>query len=250
MPLINPRTILRTGAHLLLFDRRSDVHFDDPLTAFPLTLTALYSLWVGLTFPFAEKGQRFEIHPTCELRRQVSHRIKFGSDVKLHQNVWFNVAAPLQGKREPTIVVDDRCNIERGSMISAKNCIHFEPDVLFGPAAVVMDHSHAYEDIRVPIRDQGVTEGGRITIGQGCWIGHGAAIVCPQGELTLGRNCVVAANSLVTRSFPPYSIISGNPARVVKQYDPVKMMWVLGSSRAPEIAQLKPELDAAIVRQS
>jgi len=249
MSLIDHRSILRTGARLLLFNRRSDVHFDDPLSAIPLTLTALYSLWLRLTYPFAGIGRPFEIHPTCELRRQVSHRIKFGNDVMVHPNVWFNVSAPLQGKREPAIVIDDRCNIERGCMISAKNSIHFEPDILFGPAAIVMDHGHGYEEVSIPIRDQGITEGGRITIGQGCWIGHGAAIVCVQGELSLGRNCVVAANSLVTRSFPPYSVISGNPARVVKQYDPSKMSWVLGSARGAELPSFKPALDVANATQ-
>jgi serine acetyltransferase len=43
---------------------------------------------------------------------------------------------------------------------------------------------------------------------------------------------VVAANSLVTRSFPDYSVIAGNPARVVKQYDVQKKQWVLGSAAA------------------
>jgi acetyltransferase-like isoleucine patch superfamily enzyme len=102
-----------------------------------------------------------------------------------------------------------------------------------------MDHGHAYEDIGVPIREQGVTEGGRIRIGQGSWIGFGAAIVCPKGELTLGRNCVVGANSVVMRSFPPYSVISGNPARVIKQYDPAKNRWVLGFAQPTEAAATK-----------
>jgi acetyltransferase-like isoleucine patch superfamily enzyme len=52
--------------------------------------------------------------------------------------------------------------------------------------------------------------------------GQRAAIVCTRGDLVLGRNCVVAANAVVTRSFPPYSVIFGNPARVNKQFDPVK----------------------------
>jgi acetyltransferase-like isoleucine patch superfamily enzyme len=58
--------------------------------------------------------------------------------------------------------------------------------------------------------------------------------VCDKGELVLGRNCVVAANSLVTRSFPPHCLIAGNPARVVQQFDPVKNEWVLGGARKKE----------------
>jgi acetyltransferase-like isoleucine patch superfamily enzyme len=94
-----------------------------------------------------------------------------------------------------------------------------------------MDHNHAFEDVNVSIADQGITEGGTILIGEGCWVGFGAAIVCSKGELIIGRHSVIGANSVVTRSVPPYSVVTGNPARVVKSYDPVKEEWVIGSSK-------------------
>jgi acetyltransferase-like isoleucine patch superfamily enzyme len=94
-----------------------------------------------------------------------------------------------------------------------------------------MDHGQEYEDPSLPIKEQGSNRGGTIRIGQGSWIGHGAAIVCSKGELILGRNCIVAANAVITRSFPEYSVISGNPARIVKQYDSASKSWVLGSVR-------------------
>ena len=215
---------------------------DDPLLFPRRALRKLFSLWVSNTYPFDSVGQRLSVDLTCELHRSSARRIRIGNSVILHDGVWLNVADKLDG---PAIIIEDRCNIGRRSMISAKNCIHFEPDVMFGPAAVVMDHSHAFEDVTRPICEQGITEGGRIRIGQGSWIGHGAAIVCTQGELVLGRNCVVAANSLVTKSFPPYSVISGNPARVVKQYDPARKAWVLGSSRGMEVPSVKTATDVA-----
>jgi acetyltransferase-like isoleucine patch superfamily enzyme len=114
-------------------------------------------------------------------------------------------------------------------LVSAKNCIHIERDVIMAQSVLISDHGYTHEDGTPPNCEQDVTEGGRIRIGQGSWIGQGAAIVCTRGDLVLGRNCVVAAKAVVTRSFPPHSVIFGNPARVIKQFDPSKNAWVLGS---------------------
>jgi acetyltransferase-like isoleucine patch superfamily enzyme len=55
----------------------------------------------------------------------------------------------------------------------------------------------------------------------------------------LGQNCVVAAHSVVTRSAAPYSVLSGNPAVVVRQFDPAKRTWVVGSVRSAETELVK-----------
>ena len=91
-----------------------------------------------------------------------------------------------------------------------------------------MDHNHEYEDLTEPILKQGITEGGRIRIGQGSWIGHGAAIICPKGELIIGRNCVAAVYSVLARSIRDYSLVVGMPARIVRQYDPETRAWRIG----------------------
>lgn len=129
---------------------------------------------------------------------------------------------------EPVILIDDCCTMGPRVTVLAINKIHIERDVIFGPSVLLMDHDHAFEDVNVPIGRQGTTNGGTIRIEQGCWIGYGAAIVCSRGELVIGRNSVVGANSVVTRSVPPCSVVTGNPARVVKQFDPSKGRWVVG----------------------
>ncbi len=128
------------------------------------------------------------------------------------------------------IQLDEGCKVGRLCVISARNRIHFERNVVFAPSVLVMDHNHAFEDVNVPIKRQGITAGGTIRIEEGCWIGFGAAIVCGKGELVIGKNSVIGANAVVSRSIPPNSVVTGNPARVVKQFDQAKGEWVLGSS--------------------
>ncbi len=162
--------------------------FGDPLELLPRGLTKLFSIWVSLTYPFASKGRNVSFHFTSQVDRQRATRISLGNSVSLRKDAWLNVATE-DPTGEPVIVIDDNCHIGYGSIISAKNRIHLERDVLVGQQVLIVDHNHAYEDITVPIAHQGITEGGRIRIGQGSWIGRGAAIICARGELTIGRNC-------------------------------------------------------------
>ena len=202
---------------------------EDPLRLFPRSLVKLYSLWVSLTYPFASRGRNLSIHYTCDLLRSRAHRIKLGNSVQFRKDATLNVVASPEQNGEPIIVVDDDTMIGYRCLVSAKNCIHLERDVIMAQSVLIMDHFYAHGDGTPPTCEQDATEGGRIRIGQGSWLGQGSAIVCTRGELVLGRNCVVAANAFVTRSFPPHSVIFGNPARVIKQFDPAKDTWVLGS---------------------
>jgi acetyltransferase-like isoleucine patch superfamily enzyme len=210
--------------------------FADPLDLFPRGLTKLYSLWLRRTYPFASVGRDVSFHFTSRVSRQRAPRVSIGNSVSVSEHVWLNVATD-DPTGEPTIVIDDNCVVASGSIISAKNRIRLERDVNVAQQVLIMDHNHAYEDIEIPIIQQGITEGGTILIGEGSWIGHGAAIVCSRGELTIGRHCVVAANSVVTRSIPDYSVVFGVPAATIRQYDPETRAWRMGQLRGMGAAQ-------------
>jgi acetyltransferase-like isoleucine patch superfamily enzyme len=217
--------------------RRTGFYFEDPLDLFPRAMKKLYSLWVSATYPFAYLGGNLSIHYTSLLSRRIAPAIKLGNSVIIRNNAWFNLFDVSGANSDIKVWIEDHCVINAQAVISAKNGIHLERHVMVSACSLIMDHNHAYEDIGQPIQTQGPTPGGTIRIEEGCWIGHGAAIVCSQGELVLGRNSVVAANSLVTRSFPPYSVIVGNPARLARQFDPAKGVWVGGAGRPVSVSE-------------
>ena len=62
-------------------------------------------------------------------------------------------------------------------------------------------------------RPEYIPRKGQIIIGNDCWIGRGATIL---GGVTIGDGCVIAAGSVVTKSFPDNVIIGGVPAKIIK----------------------------------
>jgi len=211
------------------FSKTGRLPANDPLALLARLKTKLNTLWCRLTYPFASLGSEVSIHWSSDIYRKAAPLISLGNDVYIGPHVWLNLVE-LQPNDRPKLILSNGCKIGRRSTISVKNEIVLEEDVLFAPSVLIMDHNHEYSDPAIPIHAQGVDQGGTIRIEKNCWLGYGAVVLCTKGHLTIGRNSIVGANAVVTRSVPPFTVVAGNPARPVKQYDPQSRQWLKNAS--------------------
>lgn len=92
--------------------------------------------------------------------------------------------------------------------------ITIEDNVMVGSGVHIYVHNHKFDDPSKPIIDQGHYESEPVLIESGSWIGAGT-IILP--GVTIGRNAVVGAGSVVTRDVPAFTMSVGNPARGLQQ---------------------------------
>jgi maltose O-acetyltransferase len=85
--------------------------------------------------------------------------------------------------------------------------------VMIGPAVQIYTAAHPVE---AKTRIQGWEVAKPIAIEDNVWIGGGAVIL---PGVTIGRNAVVGAGAVVTRSVPPNVVVAGNPARVIRRIE-------------------------------
>lgn len=99
--------------------------------------------------------------------------------------------------------------------------------VLTGPDVYICSYDHAYQDTHVPVAMQGEYyphKNGHpdCTVGDGSWIGIHAVII---GDVHIGKNCIIGANSVVTKDIPDYCLAAGAPAKILKRYDFSTKRW-------------------------
>jgi acetyltransferase-like isoleucine patch superfamily enzyme len=134
-----------------------------------------------------------------------------GTSIDYYCEIYAQPADPGIGR--PIITIGNGCQINGFNRIGALHHVEIQDYVLLASHIYIGDTTHAFADPDVPILAQGNVYRGPVILETGCWIGDGVKIL---GGVTIGRNSVVGANSVVTESIPPHSVAAGAPARVIR----------------------------------
>ena len=99
----------------------------------------------------------------------------------------------------------ENCSIPNGSIIGE--------NVMMGPNCYFLQQNHKYDKKDIPMREQGYGPSLPVLIEDDCWIGIGVYVMAGR---KIAKGSIVAAGCVLTKDFPEYSIIGGNPGRLIK----------------------------------
>lgn len=130
---------------------------------------------------------------------------QFGANVRLDDGVLL-----IQPEN---ITIGDEVFIGRNTIFHAYAPINIGSHTVIAAGCKLISANHRFDDLNTPINDQG-HDYKSIILEDDVWLGYGV-IVLP--GVHLGKGCVVGAGSVVTKSFEPYSVLAGVPAKLLKQ---------------------------------
>lgn len=102
------------------------------------------------------------------------------------------------------------CHINENVFIQGAN---IGSHVMIAPNVAILNESHEHENLAIPMIMQPTTGKSNPLIGNDVWIGRNA-IILP--GVIIGEGSIIGAAAVVTRDVPPYSIVGGVPAKIIK----------------------------------
>ena len=147
------------------------------------------------------------------LRVNNPQAVAIGSRVAIADEFILFDLRPGQGEL-PKIFIGDGCIILYRLQCNAAQSVRIGQNVLIASNVLVTDCDHVVEPGGVPATKNRKLVTKPVCIENNCWLGQNAVVL---KGVTIGHDSIVGANAVVTHDVPPCSVVTGNPARVIKK---------------------------------
>ncbi|MDP3392435.1 DapH/DapD/GlmU-related protein [Sediminibacterium sp.] len=158
-------------------------------------------------------GKDLIIEDNAEINCLSEQNIVLGNRVTIGKHAIIRPSNIYGGAIGAGLKVGDHSNIGPYSYIGCSGKITIGNNVMISPRVSIYAENHVFDEANIPMKEQGVTQSA-VTIEDDCWIAANSIILA---GVTIGKGSVIAAGSVVTKSVPPYSVVAGVPAKVIKQ---------------------------------
>lgn len=112
--------------------------------------------------------------------------------------------------------------IGRNNFFTVGGGIEIKEYSILGDNCSFLCSNHCFDNPLFPYSLSGSTINQQISLGVNCWLGINVTII---GNVKVGHGSVIGANSLVTKDIPPFSLVVGNPARIIKRFNFNTQEW-------------------------
>ena len=146
------------------------------------------------------------------------NRLKIGNFTVVCDDTWF-----IPNHEHSSIRIGNHCCIGTRNFFTSGDRIILGNFTLTAVGCSFLGAHHDYSNPWTAQIAMPVTKDGVIEVGVNCFIGAGTIILA---DSKIGHGSIIGAGSVIRGNIPPFSVVVGNPGRVVKRFDPTQSAWV------------------------
>lgn len=160
---------------------------------------------------------------------------EFGASIKLSRGVQFHldyrkirladlvaldryvtiICAGQPPRKDILVDIGYKVYINRFTILDAVECITIGANTMIGSHCYITDHDHSFQNFPVEtLKGELPLNGAPTIINENVWIGSNVTIL---KGVNIGRNSVIGAGSVVTKSIPENVVAVGNPCKVIRR---------------------------------